>query len=207
MVDNPRLVEFLQITMTHLSTLIERWRNGDENAAEAIYNLHKTRVYRLAYGCLSNNEDAEEAAQDALTYALLNIIHFDEKRSQFTTWLHMITISRCRDILRKRKMPTISLSEWLRSFAQKRPEKSTPESQNIEAEVKNSIWKAVQELSPPLREAIILRHWGAHTYQEIAEIVGCPLRTAQSRVRLAYGQLEKVLTPNHQKTMLKEISE
>ena len=193
--------------MVHLATLIERWRAGDEKAAEAIYNLHKTRVYRLAYGYLGNSEDAEEAAQDALTYALLNIIHFDEKRSQFTTWLHMITISRCRDILRKRKIPTISLSEWLGSFGQKKSENPTPESHTIEAEEQNTVWKAVQRLNPPLREAIILRHWGAHTYQEIAEIVGCPLRTAQSRVRLAYGQLEKVLKPNHQKITLKEIRE
>jgi len=48
-----------------------------------------------------------------------------------------------------------------------------------------------------LREAILLRYWAGHTYQEMADILGCPLRTAQSRVRLAYKQLRVVLAPAH----------
>jgi DNA-directed RNA polymerase specialized sigma24 family protein len=51
----------------------------------------------------------------------------------------------------------------------------------------------VQNLAPVLREAIILRHWGGHTYDEIAEITGCPAKTAQSRVRLAHQKLAQVL--------------
>ena len=102
--------------MTNLEALIERWRAADERAAEAIYNLHRDRTFRLAYGLLGNTEDAEEAAQDALAYALLNIHHFDEKRSKFTTWLHMITVSRSRDVLRKRRLPTFSLTAWLKDL-------------------------------------------------------------------------------------------
>ena len=92
--------------MATLDVLIERWRAGDQRAAETIYNQHRDRTFRLAYALLGNAEDSEEAAQDALTYALLNIRQFDERRSQFTTWLHMITVSRSRDILRKRRLPT-----------------------------------------------------------------------------------------------------
>lgn len=184
--------------MTHLSTLIERWRVGDQKAAEEIYNLHQARVYRLAYGLLGNAEDAEEAAQDALTYALLNIHNFDEKRSKFTTWLHLITISRSRDLLRKRRLPTISISDWFRSGRSQRSEAPGPEQRAIQAEEHGVVWRIVQDLTPSLREAIILRHWGGHTYQEIAEIVGCPIRTAQSRVRLAYQKLGKELTTNPQ---------
>jgi DNA-directed RNA polymerase specialized sigma24 family protein len=44
-------------------------------------------------------------------------------------------------------------------------------------------------LSQPLREAILLRYWADHTYQEMADILDCPLRTAQSRVRLAFDKL------------------
>ena len=192
--------------MTHLSTLIERWRTGEESAAEAIYNLYQTRIYQLAYGLLGNREDAEEAAQDALTYALLNIRNFDDRRSQFTTWLHMITVSRCRDILRKRRLPTVSLSDWMGNFGDKKLKGLSPEGQTIQVEESDSIWKAVEELSPVLREAIVLRIWSGHTYQEISEVVGCPIRTAQSRVRLAYGQLEKKMTKSNLKTMLREIT-
>ena len=177
--------------MANMETLIERWLSGDQHAAEALFDLHQERTFRLAYGLLGNREDAEEAAQDALAYALRNIRRFDRKRSRFTTWLYMITVSRCRDRLRKRQTRILPLSGWLfgaRLAADPRP---GPERQVVLGETSGAIWQAVQALSPILREAVLLRHWGGHTYQEIAEIVGCPMKTAQSRVRLAHQKLAR----------------
>ena len=85
--------------MTNLEALIERWRAADERAAEAIYNLHRERTFRLAYGLLGNTEDAEEAAQDALAYALLNIHHFDEKRSKFPDYGQALYLGICLKII------------------------------------------------------------------------------------------------------------
>jgi len=177
----------------NINVLIERWRAADERAAEAIYYQHQERTFRLAYALLGNAEDAEEAAQDALTYALLNIHKFDERRSKFTTWLHMITISRSRDCFRKRRLPTFSLIAWLRNRQNPPDPRPGPEHQFEKTEVRNTVWTAVQNLNPLLREVIILRHWGGHTYKEIAEIVGCPMKTAQSRVRLAHQKLSHTL--------------
>ena len=180
--------------MGDINRLIERWQAGDEWAAEELYNLHRQRTYYLAYGLLGNTADAQEAAQDALTYALLNISRYDPQRSKFTTWLHMITVGRCRDIQRKRRLPTFSLTALL-SGRQDRP---APDSdllrQTIRTETRSEVWQAVKSLSPSLREAIVLRHWGGYTYREIGDIIGCPMKTAQSRVRLAYQRLEKKLT-------------
>ena len=69
-----------------------------------------------------------------------------------------------------------------------------PEGQAIQSETRDQVWKAVQDLEPPFREAVVLRYWAGHTYQEIADILGCPLRTAQSRVRLAFQRLRDVLS-------------
>ncbi|MEA3438782.1 MAG: sigma-70 family RNA polymerase sigma factor [Chloroflexota bacterium] len=190
--------------MANLEKLIERWRAGDEQAAEAIYNLHRERTFRLAYALLGNTEDAEEAAQDALAYALLKIDHFDEKRSQFTTWLHMITVSRSRDVLRKRRFPTYSLTELLRRRKSPPDPGPGPERQAEKTEMRNTVWEAVQKLNPMQREAIVLRHWGRHTYQEISEIVGCPIKTAQSRVRLAYQKLAPTLEETDIRQILEE---
>ena len=189
--------------MANLEVLIERWRAGDERAAEAIYNLHRDRTFRLTFALLGNTEDAEEAAQDALAYALLNIVHFDEKRSQFTTWLYMITVSRSRDVLRKRRVSSFSLTEWLRSHRSPFDPHPGPEQKAEISEMRHTIWDAVQSLNPMLREAIVLRHWGGRTYQEIAEIVGCPMKTAQSRVRLAHQKLAQTLS----ETDLQQIAE
>ena len=73
--------------MADVNALIQRWQQGDERAAEQLYNYHRDATYRLAYGLLSNREDAEEVAQDALTYALVNINRYDSSLSRFSTWL------------------------------------------------------------------------------------------------------------------------
>jgi RNA polymerase sigma-70 factor, ECF subfamily len=177
----------------NLQALIEHWRAGDQRAAESIYNLHREKTFRLAYGLLGNTQDAEEAAQDALAYALLHIHQFDDRRSQFTTWLYRITVSRSRDILRKHSVPTFSLNNWLRDGLNPTDFRPGPEQRAEKKENQNTVWDALQILSPDLREAIILRHWSGCTYQEIAEITNCPMKTAQSRIRLAYQKLAHIL--------------
>ncbi len=186
-------------SLQQIDIWIERWQDGDERAAEALYNHFRDVTFRLAYGLLGQSNDtdaasltflmAEEAAQDALTYALVNIDRYDPNRASFSTWLHTITVSRCRDRLRRKRLPRIPLSRWLgwgRDIPSERP---GPEEQALRAETHSDVWEAVQSLSPPQREAIMLRYWAGHTYREIADIVGCPLPTAQSRVRLAYENL------------------
>jgi RNA polymerase sigma factor (sigma-70 family) len=179
--------------MMNLEALIERWRAGDQRAAESIYNQHREQTFRLAYALLGISEDAEEATQDALTYALLNIRHFDQRRSKFTTWLYMITLSRSRDIMRKRRLPAFPVTTWLQKRRSPLDSRLGPEQRATENETRKTVWDAIQDLSPDLREATILRHWGGLTYQEIAEITGCTMKTAQSRVRLAHQKLVNIL--------------
>jgi RNA polymerase sigma-70 factor (ECF subfamily) len=179
--------------MQNIQNLIERWQTGDQRAAESIYNYHKDSTFRLAYALLGNSQDAEEAAQDALSYALRNIDRFDPSRSKFSTWLHMITVSRSRDLYRKRHHPTLTLTAWLQHRRSLENAENSLEQIVEKTELRIEVWEAVQNLSPLLREAIVLRHWNRHTYQEIGEIVGCPMKTAQSRVRLAHQKLAKTL--------------
>lgn len=181
--------------MSQMEGLIQRWQGGDERAAEAIYNHHREATFRLAYGLLGNTTEAEEAAQDALTYALTHINHFDPGRATFPTWLHLIIVSRCRDRQRRHWLPTFSLTHWLQRGQDAPDPTPGPERQAIQGEIHSEVWQAVQGLSQPLREAILLRYWADHTYQEMADILDCPLRTAQSRVRLAFDRLRARLAP------------
>ncbi|HXK43187.1 MAG TPA: RNA polymerase sigma factor [Anaerolineae bacterium] len=179
--------------MSDTVALIQDWQAGNEEAAEALYNAHRSDVYRLAYALLGNAEDAEEVAQDALTYALVNIRHYAPERASFATWLHTITVSRCRDRQRRKRLVSFSLTEWLglgRDLSDPAP---GPEASAIEAERREALLQAMQELHPAVREALVLRYWAGHTFREIAEIMDCPLPTAQSRVRLGYQQLRVAL--------------
>lgn len=180
--------------MSDVETLIRHWRGGDQHAAEQLYNQHRDQVYRLAYGLLDNSADAEEVAQDALSYALLNIRRFDPQRASFTTWLHTITVSRCRNRYRRRRLASISIFTWLEDGHDIADAAHTPEQAARRRETHNAVWDALQHLKPPLREVILLRYWAGHTYREIADIVACPVATAQSRVRLAFDQLRTRLS-------------
>jgi RNA polymerase sigma-70 factor, ECF subfamily len=182
--------------MPDIDVLIQRWQIGDERAAETLYNQFREQVYRLAYGLLGQPADAEEAAQDALSYALLNIRRFDPARASFTTWLHTITVSRCRNRYRRRRFGSVSLFTWLEDGHDIADPSATPERLTRRREIRSEVWEAIQRLKPPLREVILLRYWAGHTYREIADIVGCPLPTAQSRVRLAFDQLRTQLAPD-----------
>lgn len=179
--------------MADIGVLVQRWQAGDEKAAEALYNRYRERTFHLALGLLGDPADAEETAQEALAYALLNIKRYDPRRAGFATWLHTITVSRCRDRQRRRRLITLSLNTLLSRGSDLADPSPGPEYRAMQSETRSQVWEAVQELSPVLREAIVLRSWGGHTFQEIADILGCPLRTAQSRVRLAFQKLQAVL--------------
>jgi len=174
--------------------LIQRWLDeGDEQAAEALYQAHHKRLYRLAFALLGDAGDAEEVMQDTMVYALTRIDQYNPQRASFTTWLHMITVSRCRD--RKRRKRPSQVSFGSRIGGHEDSVNSSPERMVIARESRKELLQALDQLSPKLREAIVLRYWSGHTYQEMAHILQCPLPTAQSRVRVAYEQLRKLLAP------------
>lgn len=180
--------------MIQTDILIERWLNGDERAAEALYNRFRDSSFRLAYVLLGNKEDAEEAAHDALNYALSKIDRFRPEKASFKTWLNTITVSRCRDRQRRKRLPRIALSVWMQRGKDIPSREDNPEQAAARKEMRSEVWAAVQELKPAYKEAIYLRHWEGHTYREMSEIIGCPLPTAQSRVRLAHQQLRTLLS-------------
>jgi RNA polymerase sigma-70 factor (ECF subfamily) len=181
--------------MIAISALIERWQAGDERAAQALYDHFWDRTFWLAYGLLGNADDAEEVAQDALYYALTNIARFDPNRASFSTWLHTITVSRCRNRQRRQRLNWSSLTNWLTRGGDVPDQAPGHEQKIMRTETQSEVWEAVQSLSPRLREAVLLRYWAGHTYREMADILNCPVPTAQSRVRLAFEQLRAALAP------------
>ena len=174
--------------------LITRARQGDEGAMATLYARHAPALYRLAYGLLRNQEDAEEVVQDALAYCLGRLERYDARRSALKTWLHTITVSRCRNKRRRRWLPSVRLSDWLGGGGDVPDDAHTgPEATLLANEQARQVWEAVGRLSPAVREVVVLRYWGGHTFPEIARIVGCPTSTAQSRMRLAHEQLQRHL--------------
>jgi len=173
--------------------LIRRAVGGDERAARQLFEKYQLRTYRLALGLLGDEADAEEVAQDALTYALLNLHRYRPELSSFSTWLHTITVSRARDKRRRKFLPSVSLAQWLGMGNQIRDHSPGPEAAAIRNEIESRLLLALDQLSPKLREAIVLRFYAECSYKEMGEIMGCSLNTARSRLRLAIEQLRAQL--------------
>ena len=171
---------------------IRQSRAGDQAGYAALYDLFAPGLYRLCYGLLLHREDAEDVAQETFVYAFRNLYRFDAERASFKTWLYTIAISRCRNSYRRNRRPTVALSailvgEW------PAPNSQTPEAAHARRSAHEALERALADLKPALREAVILRYAHGLTYRESAEIMDCPPKTAESRVRLAHETLRKAL--------------
>lgn len=173
--------------------LVRRAQEGDERAARQLFDLYHLRTYRLALGLLGDESDAEEVAQDALTYALLNITRYKAELSSFSTWLHTITVSRARDKRRRKILPSIPMAQWIGMGNQIQDHTPGPEAYAMRHETEGGLLDVLNQLSPKLREAVVLRFYGDCTYKEMGEIMGCSLNTARSRLRLAIEKLRAQL--------------
>jgi RNA polymerase sigma-70 factor, ECF subfamily len=173
-----------------INELIHAAAQGDQIACAALYHQFVRPVYRLAYGVLLDQHDADEVVQDSFLYAFASLRRFDPARSAFRTWLYTITMSRCRNKRRRKWLPTINLADvidWLPGGDQ-HPERTVDE-----RGVRDTVSDALRALSPKLREVIVLRYFDGLSFKEMAEVLGCPQKTAESRVRLAHDALYSVL--------------
>lgn len=175
-----------------LHELVVRSLGGDQGAYEALYTQCSPLIYRLCYGLLMNRQDAEDVMQEAFVYAFRNLRRFDSKRASFKTWLYTIALSRCRNVYRRKHLPWIDLASLL-PIDLPAPRAETPEARLARNDLRVSVESALADLSPALREAVVLRYGHGLTYREIAEVIGCPQKTAESRVRLAHERLRGLL--------------
>lgn len=173
---------------------IERALQGDQTAYKALYDHFADGIYRLCYSLVLNKEDAEDVVQESFVYAFKNLQRYDASRASFKTWLYTIAVSRCRNTYRRKRFPTVDFSQVLQ-VQLPAPRSETPEAMLAHQESRDAIQKALLCLSPIMREAIVLRYGQGMTYREIAEVMDCPQKTAESRVRLAHQKLKEVLRP------------
>lgn len=180
-----------------LDELLAACKAGDQAAYAALYERYAAGLYRLAYSILLDVQDAEDVLQEAFIYAFRNLDHFDPARGEFRTWLYMITVSRCRNMRRRKLLPTVDLSNLL-ALGQEPlgPHRETPEAALARSQVRDALGRALAALSPRLREAVALRYGQGLTFREMAEVLDCPPKTAESRIRLAHEALSRALGPS-----------
>lgn len=171
---------------------IQRALTGDQQAFAALYDLYAAGLYRLCYSLLLNREDAEDVTQEAFVYAFKNLNRYDARRAAFKTWLYTIAVSRSRNVHRRQRPIALDILDMMR-LKTPAPPSERPEVQLAHRRAREAIAAALAGLSPRLREAVVLRYGHGLTYREIAAVMGCPQKTAESRVRLAHDKLRGLL--------------
>lgn len=170
---------------------IQEALGGNQYAFQMLYDRFAARLYRLCYGLVLNQEDAEDVTQESFVYAFRNLRRFDSNRASFKTWLYTIAVSRCRNTYRRQVLPMLDISQLFLELTA--PMTDSPEARFTQSNLNQVIGKALATLSPQLREAVILRYGHGLAYREIAEVMAIPPKTAESRVRFAHEQLKRTL--------------
>jgi RNA polymerase sigma-70 factor, ECF subfamily len=178
--------------MDELQALINCCLEGDQYSYEALYHQFAPGLYRLCYSLLLNQQDAEDVTQEAFVYAFKNLNRYDPQRAAFKTWLYTIAISRCRNVHRRNRPALMDIAQILQ-LNLSGPRSESPESHAAQQSAHSRIEAALAALSPRLREAVVLRYGHGLRYREIAEVMNCPQKTAESRVRLAHEALRGLL--------------
>ena len=178
-----------------VETLIPRALGEDQRAFAELYTITVGSVYRLAYSILLDRQDAEDVVQETYLYAFRNLSRFDRGRGSFRTWLYTIAVSRCRNARRRKWLPTVDLFQLLSKGAEPREaEENAPDFKAAMNGTVEALARALETLSPRLREAVALRYGQGLTYRAMAEILGVPAKTAESRIRLAHESIRTAMS-------------
>ena len=174
--------------MLELDTLLERCRQGDDLAWEALVRQYQGRIFGLALHFLRDREEARDAAQEIFLRVYIRLDSLREGEA-FLPWLLRLGRNACIDRLRRREVRTPAIAVAL----DEAPEIPSLEPSPEEAALGNArqvlLYRALGELSEKNREMILLKDTQELKLEEIAELLSLPLGTVKSRAHRARIEL------------------
>jgi RNA polymerase sigma-70 factor (ECF subfamily) len=172
---------------------IERAKQGDAAAFEALYYLHKRRVYSLCLRMTANTAAAEDLTQEAFLQLFRKIGTF-RGESAFSTWLHRMAVNVVLMQLRKKGLPVVSLEETLESEEEAPRKEPGAEDVNLAGSIDRlRLEHAIGLLPPGYRMIFLLHDIEGYEHNEIAGIVGCSIGNSKSQLHKARMKLRDLL--------------
>ena len=164
--------------------LARRCQRGDSGAFEELVVRHHRVLFNVALRMLGSYEDARDATQTALVKAYQHLGSFDPTQ-RFFSWIYRILKNECLNVLRARRPSEPVPPDW--------PAAAAPD--EIEsAQRHRAVQEAMLALTPEYREVLVLRHFTELSYDEIAGVLGVPVKTVKSRLYTARQRLGELLT-------------
>jgi RNA polymerase sigma-70 factor (ECF subfamily) len=162
--------------------ILEAVKKGDKDAYGLIVKRYMHSAYYIALGFVHNQQDALDVSQEAFIKAFRKIKMFDTSLP-FFPWFFRLMRNLCIDHLkRKRRMSEIPLEDT-----------QVLDDERDDREMKEALWKGIEELPFDQREIIILRYFRQMSYEEIAELTARPIGTVMSSLHYAKKKLKGIL--------------
>jgi RNA polymerase sigma-70 factor (ECF subfamily) len=173
---------------------IERAKAGDAIAFEALYAMHKRRVYSLCLRMMNNTAEAEDLAQEAFLQLFRKIGTF-RGESAFSTWLHRMTVNVVLMHLRKKGLNEVSLDEMMEPQQEDGPKKDVGAKDNVLAGSidRVNLERCIESLPPGYRIIFVLHDIEGYEHNEIAEMMGCSIGNSKSQLHKARMKLRDLL--------------
>lgn len=169
--------------------LVACFQRGDEEAFDELVERHRRRIYSLVCR-LASPAEADDLAQDVFIAAYKTLPGF-RGESSFSTWIYRIAVHVCSHHLRKRRLDTTELDEEQADWEGGHD----PEEAALSSELQRRVREAIGQLPYKLRVVVVLRDLHGLSYEEMAQVLGCPIGTIRSRLHYATQRLACVLRP------------
>jgi RNA polymerase sigma-70 factor (ECF subfamily) len=182
--------------------LVKAFQNGATSAFDTLVLKHQDRVYNLCYRFLSDEQDANDAAQEAFVKAFQGLKRF-RLESSFSTWLYRIAVNTCKNKLKSQEFKHRQTIIWIDAPIDGQdgdnrhieiPDLTqSPELRLAEKEKLRQIQKAIHTLPIEQKLVVVLRDMNGLGYDEISEVTGYKLGTVKSKLSRARQELRKQL--------------
>jgi len=180
--------------------LVARSQRGDVDSFNQLILRWERPIYALAYRVIGREEEARDVCQEAFLRAFRALPGF-KGQAKFSSWLYRITLNLCRDWLRRQRRAPVSQmpedTDVLEMAAARGPVESI-EDLVARRELSAVVEEAMALLPDEQRTAIILKEYHGMTFQEIADLQGCPLSTVKTRLYQGLSVLRRQLERNGQ---------
>ena len=178
---------------------IERIQRGDKNAFNLLVRKYQHKVVSLVSRYVNNPGDIPDVAQEAFIKAYRAIPDF-RGESAFYTWLYRIAVNTAKNyiVAQGRRPPDMDVdSQDAETYdgAESLHEVANPENLMLSDEIRAEVASALASLPEDLRTAITLREIEGLSYEEIAEVMECPVGTVRSRIFRAREAIDKRIQP------------